>query len=67
MSIFSIGILMSYSFFYFIFSTLIFLHLIAYQAKPLNISNPQMCLRIFKSNNFLGFIVFVNILIGGYF
>ena len=38
-----------------------------YQIKTLNISNPQMCLKIFKSNNFLGFLVFVNILIGGYF
>ncbi len=67
MSIFFIGTLMSYSLFYFIFSTLIFLHLIAYQIKTLNISAPQMCLKIFKSNNFLGFIVFVNILVGGYF
>ena len=67
MSIFLIGILMSYSFFYFLFSTLIFLHLIAFQVKTLNISRAQTCLRIFKSNNFLGFIVFINILIGGYF
>ena len=67
MSIFFIGTLMSYSLFYFIFSTLIFLHLIAYQIKTLDISAPQMCLKIFKSNNFLGFIVFVNILVGGYF
>jgi len=67
MSIFLIGILMSYSFFYFLFSTLIFLHLIAFQVKTLNISKAQTCLRIFKSNNFLGFIVFINILIGGYF
>ena len=58
---------MSYSLFYFIFSTLIFLHLIVYQVKTLNISESQMCLRIFNSNNFLGFIVFVNILIGGTF
>ena len=67
MSVFLIGILMSYNLFYFLFSVLIFLHLIAYQIKTLNISAPQMCLKIFKSNNFLGFIVFVNILIGGYF
>ena len=67
MSIFLIGILMSYSFFYFVFSSLIFLHLIAFQVKTLNVSKPQTCLKIFKSNNFLGFIVFINILIGGYF
>ena len=67
MSIISIGVLMSYSLFYFVFSTLIFLHLIFFQVRTLNILEPQMCLRIFKSNNFLGFIVFINILIGGYY
>ena len=66
-SIFLIGVLMSYSIFYFIFSIIIFLHLIFFQLKTLNISKPQMCLRIFKSNNFLGFIVFINILIGSYY
>ena len=58
---------MSYNLFYFLFSTLIFLHLIAFQVKTLDVSEPQTCLRIFKSNNYLGFIVFINILIGGYF
>ena len=66
-SIFLIGVLMSYSFYYFIFSVLIFFHLIVFQIKPLDISNPKVCLRKFKSNNFLGFLVFLNILIGGYF
>ena len=67
MSIFSIGVLMSYSVFYFVFSALIFLHLIFFQVRTLNILEPQMCLRTFKINNFLGFIVFINILIGGYY
>ena len=64
-SIFLIGIKMSYSIFYFIFSILIISQLMIFQVKPLNISNPQECLKKFKSNNFLGFLVFVNILIGG--
>ncbi len=67
LSIFLIGVLMSYSFYYFIFSVLIFFHLIVFQIRPLDISNPKVCLRKFKSNNFLGFLVFLNILIGGYF
>ena len=66
-SIFLIGVLMSYSFFYFIFSIIVFLHLIFFQLKALKISKPQMCLKIFKSNNFLGFIIFINILIGSYY
>ena len=64
-SIFLIGIKMSYSIFYFIFSILVISQLMIFQIKPLDISNPQECLRKFKSNNFLGFLVFVNILIGG--
>ena len=64
-SLFLIGIKMSYSIFYFIFSILIISQLMIFQVKPLDISNPQECLKKFKSNNFLGFLVFVNILIGG--
>ena len=66
-SIFLIGIKMSYSIFYFIFSILVILQLMIFQVKPLDISNPQECLKKFKSNNFLGFLVFINILIGGNF
>ena len=65
LSIFLIGVLMSYSFYYFAFSVLIFFHLLIFQIKPLDISNPKVCLSKFKSNNFLGFLVFINILIGG--
>ena len=65
---FLIGILMSYSFIlFFIFYTLIFLQLIFFQIKTLNILNLNECLKIFKSNNFLGFLVFINILIGKIF
>ncbi len=67
MSLFLIGVKMSYSVFYFIFSIIIFLQLMMFQIKPLNISKPEECLKKFKSNNFLGFLVFLNILIGGYF
>ena len=29
-----------------------------------NINKEKVCLKIFKSNNFLGFLVFVNLLFG---
>tara|TARA_B100001027_G_scaffold43883_1_gene28318 strand:- start:857 stop:1045 length:189 start_codon:yes stop_codon:yes gene_type:complete len=61
------GVKMSYSIYYFIFSILVFLQLIIFQIKPLNISKPEECLKKFKSNNLLGFLVFLNVLIGGYF
>ena len=67
MSLLLLGAIMSYSFYYFIFSALILSHLIVFQIKPLDTSKPQICLNKFKSNNPLGFLVFVNILIGGNF
>ena len=55
---------MNFKILYFIGLILIFLHLILYQIKNLNVSNPGECLKKFKSNNFFGLIVFINILIG---
>ena len=63
-SILVLGIIMSFNIFYFLFSISIFIHLIFYQIKNLEALNPIRCLKIFKSNNFLGLLVFLNILIG---
>ena len=59
-----IGFKMDFSNIYFFGIILISLHLFAYQILKLNINSEKNCLHIFKSNNFLGFMVFVNILIG---
>ena len=66
LSILFLGFIMNYNKYYFLFSILIFIHLNFYQNKYLDISNPKLCLKKFKSNNFLGFMVFINILIGSY-
>ena len=58
------GILMKFNNIFFMFLTIPTLHLIIYQIKNLNVNNPENCLRIFKSNNFFGFIIFINLLIG---
>jgi len=63
----TIGILMDFKILYFITLIIIFLHLTIYQIKNLNVINPSQCLQKFKSNNFLGLIVFINILIGKIF
>ena len=34
--------------------------------KMLNINNPNSCLQIFKSNNFLGLLIFIGLIIGKY-
>ena len=44
-----------------------FLHLFFYQIKSLNIEIPENCLKIFKSNNILGFLIFINLLLGKIF
>ena len=63
-SILILGIVMSFNIYYFLFSILILIHLMFYQIKNLEVLNPIKCLKVFKSNNFLGLLVFLNILIG---
>ena len=62
--IITLGILENLNIFYYAFSLIIGYHLFLYQLKSVDLDNPMNCLKIFKSNNFLGFIIFVQILIG---
>ena len=63
-SLIFIGYKMNFSNLYFFGLVIIILHLFIYQLFNLNIESGKDCLKIFKSNNFLGFLIFVNILIG---
>jgi len=63
----AIGIIMKFNFIFYIFLTIPFLHLFFYQIKYLNIEIPENCLKIFKSNNILGFLIFINLLLGKIF
>jgi|TARA_B110000116_G_scaffold254345_1_gene251792 4-hydroxybenzoate polyprenyl transferase len=63
-SLLLIGILMSFKIYYFLFIIIPILHLLVFQIKKLNTKLPIDCLNKFKSNNFLGLIIFINILIG---
>ena len=62
--IITLGILENFNIFYYAFSLIIGYHLFLYQLKSVDLDNPMNCLKIFKSNNFLGFIIFIQILIG---
>ena len=57
------GYLMKFNFVYFVLLLFPFLHLFFYQIKNFNFNDPEKCLKIFRSNNFFGLIIFVNILI----
>jgi len=62
-----IGIVMKFNYIFYIFLTIPFLHLFFFQIKKLNIEIPENCLKIFKSNNALGFLIFINLLLGKVF
>jgi len=48
---------------YYLLTLIPFVHLFIYQIKTFNLNDPASCLRVFKSNNLFGLIVFLNILI----
>ena len=58
------GYFMGFNLFYFLFLLIPLIHLFFYQIKIFNIKKPSTCLKIFKSNNYLGFILLINIFIG---
>ena len=62
-----IGTIMKFNFIFYTFLIIPFLHLFFYQIKYLNIEIPENCLKIFKSNNILGFLIFINLLLGKIF
>ena len=64
LSLILVGFLMNFKISFYISLIITFFHLFFYQIKNLEVSNPNMCLIKFKSNNLLGLIVFINILIG---
>jgi 4-hydroxybenzoate polyprenyl transferase len=64
LSLVIIGYLMKFNYIYFIFLIMPLLHFFIYQIGNLDIKNSTSCLKLFKSNNWVGLIVFLNLLIG---
>ena len=63
-SLLLVGILMKFKIYYFLFMLFPILQLLVFQIKKLNTNITNDCLTKFKSNNFLGLLIFINILIG---
>ena len=63
-SLFFVGFQMDFKKIYFILLTIPMLQLFIFQIYKLDTSNSYDCLKKFKSNNFLGLIILINILIG---
>jgi len=64
LSLLVIGYLMNLNKFYYIFSLIVFLQIFFLQIKKLVINKPESCLKTFKSNNMLGLLVLINLMIG---
>ena len=64
MSLINVGYIMNLNKFYYIFLTIIFIQMFFLQLKKLEIDDPQSCFKIFKSNNYLGVLVLLSLLIG---
>ena len=65
-SILIVGYMMNYNYFFYISLLVTIAHLFFYQIKFFNSKYPSLCLKVFKSNNLVGLIIFCNILIGKY-
>ena len=57
------GYFMKFKYIYYLLLILPVIHLFIYQMKIFKLDNPRSCLKAFKSNNFFGLIIFLNILI----
>ena len=66
-SLIIIGILMEFKFLYFIFLLVPIFHMFFLQIKNFRIEDPANCLNLFKKNNFLGFLILSNIIVGKIF
>src|SRR5210317_131279 len=62
-SLLLLGILMNFKIQYYLFLLFSMAHLII-QVKNLDVSLPKVCLKIFKSNNYLGLLILINLLVG---
>jgi len=63
-SLILVGFLEEFSKLYFVSLIMIFLQMYNFQLKKFRQNSPSTCLEIFKSNNFLGILVFLILLIG---
>jgi len=63
-SLVTVGFFMKFKLIYYFFLMVPTLHLFFYQVYNFNFKDPKNSLKIFKSNNLLGMIVLLNILVG---
>ena len=63
-SLFIVGLVVQLNIIYYLCLVVISLNLYFSQIKNLIVKSPESCLKTFKSNNFLGLIVFISLILG---
>ena len=63
-SLILVGYLMKLNNFYYLFLLIAFFQMFYFQLKKLNIQNESDCLKVFKSNNFLGLLIYTSLILG---
>ena len=63
-ALYTVGMLMNFSWIFYAFMTICIFHLFFYQIYKLKYKDPKNCFKIFKSNNVLGILILINLLIG---
>ena len=66
-AIYMVGYFMNFSLIFYISMVIVIFHLFFLQLYNLNYKDPKNCFKVFKSNNMLGFLVLLNLLIGKIF
>jgi 4-hydroxybenzoate polyprenyltransferase len=62
-----VGFIMNFNYLFYIILLISMFHLLFFQVYRLNFIDPKNCFKIFKSNNFLGFLILINLFIGKIF
>ena len=60
----TVGIFMNFNIIFYFFMTICIFHLFFYQIYNFKFKDSKNCLKIFKSNNLLGLLILINLLIG---
>jgi len=66
-SLITLGLLMNFSYLFYLFLLIPIVHLLLFQVYKFNFEDSLNCFKIFKSNNLLGLIILCNIIIGKIF
>ena len=66
-SLIILGFIMNFNYLFYMFLLIPITHLLFFQVYKINFKDQKNCFEIFKSNNFLGLVILINILVGKIF